>query len=113
MRVTLDYRSQLLLTWGQLRLTWPMVQREPPAFMVSVHPGGYLYSLPEFPSPFFYPCKSSLCRCVATISLPLNLRQFDCDVFKSKWVARIVPGSRTAQQGTELVDGPDAAVFGS
>lgn len=112
-RVTPDYRSQLLLTRGQPRLTWPTVQREPPAFVVSLHPGGCLYSLPEFPLPFFYPCKSSLCRCVATISLPLNLRQFDCYVFKFKRVARIVPGSPRAQQGTELVDGPDAAVFGS
>lgn len=112
-RVTLDYRSQLPLIWRQPWVTWPTVRQEPPAFMDSLHPGGYLHSLPEFPLPFFYPCKSSLYRCVAIISLLWNLGQFNSYVFKFKRVARIVPGSPTAQQGKELVDGPDAAVFGS
>lgn len=113
MRVTLDYKDQLLLIQGQPPLTWPVVQQEPPSFMVSLHPGCHLYNLPEHPLPFFYPSKSPLYRYVAIIPLPLNLRQFNSYTFKFKRVGRIVLGSPTAHEGKELVDEPDAAVFGS
>lgn len=100
-RVTLDYRSQLLLTQGQPRLPWPMVQQELPACMASLHPDGYLYNLPEFPFPFFYLCKSWLCHCAAIISLPLILRQFDPNVFKFKWVASPGKPHNSAEQSLD------------
>lgn len=103
MRVTLDYRSQLLLTRGQPPLPWPMVQQELPACMASSHPGSYLYNLPEFPFSFFYPCKSLLCHCVAIMSLPLIFRQFDFYVFKLKWVASPGKPHNSAEQGVWIL----------
>lgn len=103
MRVTLDYRSQLLLTRGQPRLPWPMVQQELPACMASLHPGSYLYNPPEFPFSFFYPGKSLLCHCVAIISLPLILRQFDSYVFKLRWVACPGKPHSSAEQGVWIL----------
>lgn len=103
MRVTLDYRSQLLLTRGQPRLPWPMVQQELSACMASLHTGSYLYNLPELPFSSFYPCKSLLCHCVAIISLPLILRQFDSYVFQLKWVASPGKPHSSAEQGVWIL----------